>query len=53
MCQDTKWDKETVLRPYASFLRLAYETIILRQYIRNLLFDVLVCRQIDFYIKNL
>ena len=41
MCQDTKWDKETVLRPYASFLRLAYETIILRQYIRNLLFDVL------------
>ena len=26
---------------YASFLRLAYETIILRQYIRNLLFDVL------------
>jgi len=26
---------------YASFLRLAYEEIILRQYSRNLIFDVL------------
>ena len=28
---------------YAFFLRLAYEEIILRQYSRNLIFDVLEC----------